>query len=123
MTNKNKISPDFIGDNPEEMEEGTICPLEEFKFEGKKYKVENHKAIEMKEEFKTLSDKIIKEKIWDSKGKYPIVDFIFIDDVKEFIRRLKEEIEWTQTKGQKLGMITEEEIDKLAGEKLIGGEK
>jgi len=25
------ISPDFIGDNPEEMEEGTICPLEENK--------------------------------------------------------------------------------------------
>lgn len=25
---KNKISPDFIGDNPDEMEEGIICPLD-----------------------------------------------------------------------------------------------
>jgi len=25
--------PDFIGDNPKEMEEGTICPLKEKSFE------------------------------------------------------------------------------------------
>jgi len=32
MTKKeNEISPDFIGDNPEEMESGTICPMEQTK--------------------------------------------------------------------------------------------
>ena len=62
-----------------------------------------------------------------SKGHTLSDDFIFEEDVKEFIRRLKEELCYEMTDkdssrgnmdGISQGMIWEE-IDKLAGEKLI----
>ncbi len=59
----------------------------------------------------TLSDKV--------RGCLGTVNYYVEDDVKEFIKKLKAETEWTQTKGSTLGMITEEQIDKLAGDKLI----
>ena len=69
----------------------------------------------MKTEFK-LSEKR-KELREDCQGfsVSSIMDLVEQQD-KEFIKRLKEEIEWCHT--DKLGMITRESINKLAGEKL-----
>ncbi len=68
---------------------------------------------------KTLSDKIeegSEEPIW--------TNFIFMDDVKEFIQEIKEgkTMDMKDDNGKLLGrliVISEHQLDKLAGDKLI----
>jgi len=59
----------------------------------------------MKEEF-DLSDKINKHEL--------IANFILVEDVKEFIKRLKEAFTWTEDE-----RFLIERINELAGNKLI----
>ena len=74
----------------------------------------------------SLSEKIIKEKIWDSKGRYPLKDLIFSEDVKEFIKLLTRDINKFKKQTQ-LNTMSREEIlfwvlgkmKRHAGEELI----
>ena len=113
-----------------------------FEFEGKKYKVENHKATEMKnkefnlkkglermkrisrmpknnmkEEF-NLSDKIF----WNDKScaiNRKSTQRVLARDVKEFIRQCEDNSEAING----TSYIKISEMQKFAGKKLIGGEK
>jgi len=83
---ENKISPDFIGDNPDEMESGTICP-----------EVEQTKAVEKDELLKlylkwTDGEKDIpfeRSSPWDGDCVYGFVKFCIklarIDEQKKII--------------------------------------
>jgi len=71
----------------------------------------------MEKEFK-LSEKIGKMKIHNDKEEYQgMIDFIQIKDVKEFIKKLKEEFQITGIWRFESTEIIDK-IDKLAGEEL-----
>jgi hypothetical protein len=63
-----------------------------------------------------MTEQTLSDKIQDEFGDRCLK----LEDVKDFIKKLKEEIEWCQTRNNpQIGIITMEIIDKLAGEKLI----
>ena len=73
----------------------------------------------MKEQEFNLSEKIFPE-YQDG----DIRDFLYASDVKEFIRLLKENFEYSNTMGgygTNHVLISFEELDKLAGSKLVEG--
>ena len=85
----------------------------------------------MNEEF-NLSEKISNESINEGQD----LNIIYAEDVKEFIRRLKEDINdpetishFGKTQQERLAIILyvkdfiNKKIDKLAGDKLKGGER
>ena len=93
---KTKISPDFIGDNPETMKEGTISP------EPRKINNEDYARIpNVINCANTLSDKI-EDNVWP--------EHIKVEDIKQAVKELKEEFGST---------IANYKIDKIFGEKLI----
>lgn len=85
----------------------------------------------MTQEFTTLSDRInciCGLRITDNNEDNcinPTPDNIKIEDVKEFIRLLKKDLEYMseRTKGSVSYGMFESVIDKLAGSKLVGGEE
>ena len=79
----NKISPDFIGDNPDEMEEGTICP-EEIPLDKKVFgtKSEPYAEVIHKEDIKEFLKEIID--IHDE------LEYAEYNDVEKRITKLEE---------------------------------
>lgn len=82
-------------------------------------KMEKEKITDINGHFKTLSEKMITEKMYANLELIEEFQFLWKEDVREFIRQVKDEC-WDESgQGDWVLYNAKEKIDELAGDELV----